>query len=133
MFFIISSFFIFHFFNFFFTRIEESGRWILEDKKVLAHALIGINYIWLPMQSYINSGILSQPTVVLRCRQYMVKQEKRIKQYFLFQIDLHNMISLSLLHHFLPTGKQSWKNIQSDLVNPCVFNPYASQSEHTSW
>ena len=23
--------------------------------------------------------------------------------------------------------------IQSDLVNPCFFNPYASQSEHNSW
>ena len=23
--------------------------------------------------------------------------------------------------------------IQSDLVNPCFFHPYASQSEHTSW
>ena len=23
--------------------------------------------------------------------------------------------------------------IQSDLVNPCFFNPYASQSEHISW
>ena len=23
--------------------------------------------------------------------------------------------------------------VQSDLVNPCFFNPYASQSEHTFW
>ena len=31
------------------------------------------------------------------------------------------------------TVLRSTARIQSDLVNPCFFNPYASQSEHTSW
>ena len=33
--------------------------------------------------------------------------------------------SMSVLHQM--------DGIQSYLVNPCFFNPYASQSEHTSW